>query len=377
MAEQRTDYMYYARALAIIGMVYKHVGFSVLKYVGLFAMPLFFFQSGWFYKPGKKTLKQETIDSFKKLMIPFYGFMALYAVIGTIRAMYFGYGGVNGFLCDLVNTIWGSGYVPVFTETFHKLLDAGRTFVSPMAYTMDSISPVNCHLWFLPAMFTGRILLCAILPHAKKPASRVLWICVLVALAAGESILLTDYQVFQLPLGLGRGFIAAAWMLAGYWLREKGLFTKHNFKMNLAIFVLSFAVAFTSVKLGSTGGSMVMSYYGPYGVFSVYLTYVGGLGAIIVVLYLCKLLEKVQAGFVQNILVSIGKNSMSVYLWHLAVKAVMDILYSLIKGGVVSLDSYKVSLLTSQAFWYMLLEGAVCIALCTYFGMRKSRKAVK
>lgn len=378
MIQEDTDYMYYARALAIIVVVYTHVGFSSLGNIMLFAMPLFFFQAGWFYKPAGRSLRQEAAASFKKLMVPFYAFMAFYAVLGMIREVFFGYAGPDSIWCSVVNTVWGSSLVPNFGGRYAEILEAGKPYnTSPLRNSVDVISPINCHLWFLPAMFTGRLIFCAFVQKVKTPASRLALLAALVGAASAEGVLCTQYQLFQLPLGLGRGFIAAAWMLAGFWLREKGLFSKWGAgtKSSALVIAASAAAAVTAGALGSNGAVMIRSYYGPHGVLSVYLTYIGGLGALILVIYLCRFLEKAGCAGIKRGLLIVGEHTIAVYLWHMTAKTVLDILYCLALGHTVALDEFMMGMMPDESWPFMLFEGFACVAVCTLWGVFRTRKA--
>ena len=63
----------------------------------------------------------------------------------------------------------------------------------------------------------------------------------------------------------------AACMLCGYWVRKNRVLEKDG-KSLIPSVVIGLVMAVLAEYLGSTGGAMISSYYGPRGVWSVCLT---------------------------------------------------------------------------------------------------------
>ena len=64
---------------------------------------------------------------------------------------------VSEFIPSLLNTVYGSGIVPFIGGVFDKIKVIMSYKAQPQT-GVDLILPSNCHLWFLPAMFTGYII---------------------------------------------------------------------------------------------------------------------------------------------------------------------------------------------------------------------------
>ncbi|MFI3287019.1 MAG: hypothetical protein R3Y61_00930 [Rikenellaceae bacterium] len=149
---RRLDFIDLGKTLAIIFVVLIHNGFTELNDIVLFAMPLFFFSTGYLFTPGRRTLKQITTTLFKKILLPFWGLMVVYAIIELVRAPYIGYGEPD-IIRPTINAIYGSCILPNPSGIFDALQSI-RTYNS-IPGSIVLISPTCCHLWFLPAFFSA------------------------------------------------------------------------------------------------------------------------------------------------------------------------------------------------------------------------------
>ncbi|MFI3295014.1 MAG: acyltransferase [Rikenellaceae bacterium] len=356
------------KTLAIIFILLIHNGFSGLNNVVLFAMPLFFFCSGYLFTPGRRTLKQTAIAQFKKVLLPFWGLMIVYAVVELIRAPYVGYGDPE-IIRPAINAIYGSSALPNPNGIFDALRSI-RTYNSdPRAIVL--ISPTYCHLWFLPAFFTASIIFSFIAERVRKLSFRIIAIIALVFLSSLES---TIPELYQLPYGIGRGFMGASFMLVGFQMRKIAIFEPQKRRVAIPLFVIGLCVAVVSILLGSTGGAYIVSYYGSYGILSTYLTFLGGLGALFCVLYICKLLSDALSISEKSLSSIIGRNTMTIYGWHFLIIFILDVLYVNIFSLSFEPDAYYMALLpVDSAWWYMILKVVAVIAIC--IGFAQSRRS--
>ena len=241
---KRIEYLDYAKAIAIVLVMLDHRD----TYLGVFvccALPLFFMSSGITTNIDKYSFKDYLMHNTKRLLPPFWVAMLVYTALELIRGPLVGYGDTSLAIPGLVNTIYGSGKFPVigpFTERLVEIMSFKQQF-DPK--TVEAILPLNCHLWYLTAFYSG----CAVFFCCKKLNKRNslamdgLMIVVLLFLTAIEVM----PHMCQLPYGLGRGFLCAAYMLVGS--RIKSMLAEENkMKIALAVIVSSIAVEYNLDK---------------------------------------------------------------------------------------------------------------------------------
>lgn len=358
----RINYLDYAKALSIFFVISIHVGFYQLNSFALFAMPLFFVVTGYSFTAGKRSVKDNIFLRFKSIMLPFWIFMLSFAVLEVIRAYLFGYGDYRMIFPAFAKAIYGSGIIP-FENNITAYLKEIMSYKAHPSIGVDTILPISCHLWFLPATFTGYVMF---LPLAKLSDKRgIIKLISIVVLLLVSSIEVVFPSVYQLPFGIGRGALAAAFMLVGYWLKCNNLFKKSH-RLNISLSIIALAIFIISLCLGSDGSSFVRSYYGPYGFVSVLITFVGGVCGSILLLQLCRLIDNLPFAKIKNFLSYVGRNVMIFYLLHMLVKFILDAIYIFVfNGGEVMLDEYKMALLPENALFYMLSEVVLIIAICS------------
>lgn len=368
----RKNYIDYAKALCIIAIVFVHIGFSALNNVLLFLMPLFFAATGYTFSYGKRTAAQNIIIRFKTIMIPFFLIMLVYTLIEIPRAILFGYGDATIAYPSLVNTVYGSGILPWEGGFFDTLKDIMSYKTQPQT-GVDLILPSNCHLWFLPAMFTAYTLFVLIVKVVKRnhPAKAAA-ICTLLLLASLELIF---PQLLQLPFALGRGAFGATFMLFGFWLKDYKLLENKSKKYFALTNILALALFIGALLLGSNGSAFIRSVYGPYNALSVFISFIGGAAGVWLIISLSKAIEKLRFEAPKKLLSYIGKNVMTVYAWHMAVKFLFDAIYiCLIKKSDFSLlDEYKMGLIPQESALFMVFEAFAVIAICLLFCLIKNK----
>ncbi len=356
---RRLDFIDLGKTIALIFILLIHNGFSELNNVVLFAIPLFFFSSGYLFTPGKRTLKQTAIAQFKKILLPFWGLMIVYAAVELIRAPYVGYGEPD-IIRPTINAIYGSSALPNPNGIF-DVLQSIRTYNSdPRSIVL--ISPTDCHLWFLPAFFTASIIFTFIAERVRKLNIRIITIIALVFLSSLESVI---PELYQLPYGIGRGFMGAAFMLVGFEMRKIAIFSPEKRPVATALFAIGLSVAVISILMGSTGSAYIVSYYGQYGILSTYLTFIGGLGGSFCVLYICKFLSGAISISEKSLSTIIGRDTMIIYGWHFLIIFILDLLYINVFSLSFEPDIYYMALLpVDSAWWYMILKVVAVIAIC-------------
>ena len=374
ISNNRINYLDYAKAIVIMVVITVHIGFYQLNSNILFAMPLFFVVTGYSFTLGKRTIKESVFLRFKTVMIPFWIFMLLYTAVEVVRAYVFRYGNYGIAFASLANTVYGSGMIP-FENGIASYLKEIMSYKAQPIHGVDVILPANCHLWFLPAAFTGYVMFVSLVERTNKNNwIKVICIAGLLAIASIEVVFPT---VCQLPYGIGRGGIAAAFMLVGYWLKDKKILERKTVKFNVLVCIVAVALYIGALCLGSDGSSMVRSYYGPYGAASVCITFVGGTCGAVLLLQMCRLLDKLPYKRIKKFLSFMGKNVMVFYVLHMFVKFIFDAIYIYLlhSGRDILLDEYKMALLPETSAVYMIFEIVAIIAVC--FTVAKLRQYTK
>lgn len=370
----RSNYIDYAKALCIVMVVFIHTGFSALNNIILFAMPLFFAATGYTFSMGKRSFGENIIIRFKSIMLPYFLLMLFYTLVEMLRAKLFGYGDARVAYPALINTVYGSGIIPLNGGIFDYLKEIMSYKAQPQT-GVDLILPANCHLWFLPAMFTAYLIFSSVVKFVRKNhLSKILVVICLILFASVEVVFM---QTYQLPFGLGRGAIGAAFMLFGFWIKEYKLLENKSKRYYIITNILALVIFVGALYSGSDGSALVRSIYGPHGVLSVFATFVGGVAGIWLIMSLCMIIEKLPTKQIKKLLSYTGRNVMTVYSWHMAVKFLFDAVYiCLIKASDFSmLDEYKMGLMPQNSMCFMLFEAIAVISICLLFP--KIRKKYK
>ncbi len=352
-------------------VVLLHSGIEQEYLPNIFVMSLFFMISGFVYVPEKYTHKQYIRKRFKRLMIPFWSLTAMYAVVEAARSITLGYGTLKNLLTFPVYMLYGSSILPPATHLTDMM--SGYSYPYAMAYGRVFIaSPSANHLWFLPALFTGSILFCILEEKTRKgPVPKVLALTALFAIAYFDS---ASGLFTQLPWGLGTGSFGAAWMLCGYWAKHYALPNKSK-KTLLISGVSGAALALAAELKGSTGSALISSYYGPYGIWSLFLTFTGGIGGAWFVMLLMKNLDTFGPNRLKRVLSMVGKSSMNIYKYQMVFLFVFGYAFLQITGLKPQLDEWLLGFLppTPVTTAFQVAESFAIIAVITFLNSRRNR----
>ncbi|MEE1048348.1 MAG: hypothetical protein U0M60_13130, partial [Clostridia bacterium] len=106
-----------------------------------------------------------------------------------------------------------------------------------------------------------------------------------------------------------------------------------------------------------------------------------GAAGVWIVLSLCMIIEKLPTRQIKKLLSYTGRNVMTVYAWHMAVKFLFDAVYiCLIKASDFSmLDEYKMGLMPENSMGFMIFEATAVIVLCLLWSkiIHKARQLEK
>lgn len=205
-----------AKGLGILLMVMGHTGFGMGfdKIIHTFHMPLFFFISGYFYRPEKnKDFKKYLIHQINVLLVPYLIFAIFYE---TLHYIYVGEISVQYFVKSVLSSN-------------HNRIDVAGA------------------LWFLMALFSAKIIY-NILEHKIKSISSLTIVILVISLL---SMTFRRYEIF-LPLCLDSALSMLIVIHVGYLFyiyRDQGLLHKLSTLSPLLIIILSvlfFATGFAN-----------------------------------------------------------------------------------------------------------------------------------
>lgn len=368
--KKRIEYLDYAKAFAIFTVLFNH---SAIEFRGMncFTMAVFFISSGYTYNSDKDSFGVCFAKKLKRLMVPFWIAMAVSALLEAVRAPFIGYGSAKAAIPVIANLIYGSGLFPNFGN-LGKLLMEIPPYTYNTKYMIDIVMPTNCQLWALPVMFMGYMMfyLYRKLVKRENAFTDIAAIVVLLLLASVETV----PGIFQLPFGIGRGFVCAAFMIVGFRFREHGILEDTNVPRTIVIMLISLASVIGSILLGSDMSGMVISAYGPYGVLSVVLTFICGLGSAYVVFMICNYITLLPVKPVKDVLAVVGRNTMEIFLWHFTVFFVFDAIFILICNPVLSPNRFYDELFSEAYLSYRVIRIVLTIVVLSLYGQIKSQK---
>ncbi|MDO4183554.1 MAG: acyltransferase family protein [Coriobacteriia bacterium] len=375
---KRLAYIDYARGFAILAVIFFHVGttrLAIARAITLPAMALFFAMPGLCAKPEPEKLTLAKVCLWaKRLLLPMLVAYAVCILVDMLRGVFVGYDPWAIPQLALSELAWGSSYLPSWFPGSDYLCQV-KTWGLPADGTgTDLMTPMTCHLWFIPVLFVGRIIYTMLRPRLKSTMGCVVAIVVLVLLSGVECL---DRPLLnQLPWGLTRAGFAAACMIAGQLAMRKDVFSVRGAR-GFAAFALCFAVWISLYHVGFMNLSPNMAYWGPtdtlldpFGAFAL------SAAMAYAVIYACRSLELwPHLAGVKKWLGTLGKNTLPVYLWHLPIKGLIEVLIIAVTGVTLHFDVFFCLLDPSQNPWLVLAENTVLIVgFSLYLMCVKSRQ---
>lgn len=213
-----------AKGLGIILIVIGHL-YSVAEpsafYVFLYAfhVPLFFFLSGWTFKPGAEPFQGFFQKKARTLLVPYF----CYAMLGFLFYL-------AGFLAarqmHLQIEQFNYGLLPPLIGVFYGSLGDGHL--------------VNTPVWFVIALFCTAMVGYGVNRLVASDAARMG--VVLVLAAAGYEAA----RFVKLPFSLSSALIGLVFFQAGYWLSRHRPQTTMSPLRQAALFILLLAVSLLS-----------------------------------------------------------------------------------------------------------------------------------
>jgi fucose 4-O-acetylase-like acetyltransferase len=166
--QKRLNYVDMIKGLCILVVVFYHLTApcglkTVLDHLSVSALIAFFFISGFFHRPGKRTLGENLWSRFKALMIPFFQYSLFFWAVGTIVLVSTGKETlIEGLLClrnFFAGCIWNRTIQNWFGWEYYSL---GKRYM----FLAD--------FWFLLALMLASIVFLLIIDHVIKSKAKTL-----------------------------------------------------------------------------------------------------------------------------------------------------------------------------------------------------------
>lgn len=328
----RIRYWDYIKGLCLIMVLFNH--FQIINHfyapvyntIAFFHLGAFFVAAGFFFNPEKRTFAENVKTRFKGTMLPFWIACVVYAFFEMFRATWMNYLQLKNIPVDTgLSMVWGSLCLPKI-EFLQKIFTPFLIQTEIRINDFQPMLPSMVHLWFLPAMFTASVMFYFLAGKTlKNHWIKVVTVVVLVALGTVESI---SPLIGQLPWGLTRGFVGAALMLCGFWIKQYKLLEIKNIPVIIISILLCIGITILIV-LSNTPASWVIfpkTYYGPA------LIFIGSICGTWCYLWLFKAFDKLKVEWPKAAIEWVGKYSMEIYLWHILIRDTLAYIYLHIRG---------------------------------------------
>ena len=276
----------------IIVMLMHCLSSPILRTITIYVfgsfMFIFFFITGYNYKPGKRSIRQSIKQRAKQIVIPFYLYSAVIIAISAIISIATGKQTPQDILYDTIKYYFG-----ITTHNMEILLGP---------------------LWFLPTMFLSSVVFFFMVDFSLGSTKRMVLIILALTAISALTIGYTAAVPWRLPLVP----VCAAVMLVGAYAGQKQFFANPPLKdTKLVLSVLGsvalyivLTVLFGNTRLISTG------ILGKYGGWSVFTAFVIALVQIYAFIFGCELMSRSKT--LAKIFGWFGVHSMQFLVTHLA-----------------------------------------------------------
>ena len=310
MAEEkkRLQYVDVIKGIGILFVVFLHLiapcAFknTVLNHLTEIFVVAFFFFSGYFYRPGKRSLGENIKNRAKSLMFPFFRFSLFFWLVGSIylvatKAEPL----VEAFLClrnFLAGCIWNRVIQGWFNWEYYSL---GKRYF----FLAD--------FWFLIAMLFASILFFLIADFALRSKARTIIVTIALFIVTG---VLVQFGI-SLPYNLQLVPYWTAFMLLGAFAGQQKLADlpslSNGTRWGLGIALLVIGIVIAMVKVPSP--NMFRGSFGENEIRSMLLCIAEAIPFILGISLVCAQAEK--AGMRTKELAWLGSHSLVFYVYHM------------------------------------------------------------
>ena len=319
---KRQDWPDVAKGICIISIILGHLGAAEInRIVYLYHIPVFFLIAGYFLKKTEE--KQFIKKKARRLLVPYAVTSMIICFLAAIKAVISG-ASIKGVLLPWIGA---------------ALYGAGDDWQKP--FVIKGIGAI----WFLWALFFGLIIVNHFVERRYYHA--------VIAVIAFLGWVSFDRTGIWLPLSVQGGMLASLYILVGYECSKRKLSVDD---INIPIFIVLFLIMLFGIW-NFHGLWLVHNYFGN-GWFDFFIS----LAAAGVVLKLSQMICKM--GWLKNMLVFFGKNSLLILCAHLIELKMLPFktLINMIAGDSISKPVFALLLLVAVKFIYI-----VAVVICFEF----------
>ncbi len=287
----RLDFVDVAKGMMILAVVFSHTWFANSDILGdflPFSMPVFFFLSGYTYKPGRGYLSNVG-KRVKTLLIPYFVFCSI---------------------CNLFYPVYAALVKQISFMQFMNLQKWSALWLAVLKADSFNMS-MSTPMWFLVALFTASVIFFAIADHTRESFLKTLVAVVILVVIA---VVIDVLKKGTLPWFVDLAPYAAAVMLMGSYFGNNKLYVKLTAKGVVeGIILLAVAEILNHFFWGSARTSIVQyietgEWYGVITAFIIAIT--GCVGTLLV----AKLVDMIPG--INRLFRWLGKNSLWILCIH-------------------------------------------------------------
>ena len=352
---KRLQYVDAVKGIAILWIVLYHLlapcGFkNILSHLVDVFLTLFFFYSGFFYKPGKRSVGENLWNRAKSLMAPFFRFSLCFWAAGSVYLVAAEKTTLKEAVLCLRNFYAGSIWNRVIQDGF------GWEY-----YSLGKRYFFLADFWFLVAMLFASVLFFLIVDRALRSAFDML--LAVLALFAATGLCLRF--AVSLPYNVQLAPYWAAFMLLGAFTASRKLTAlpslSEGAKWTLAVSLTALGVVIALLKApafnqfrGSFGKNEVLSMLLCIAAATPFALGIGSLFALIE-----------SRGLGMGKLAWLGTHSLIVYLFHM--------FYAWIISAVTGFSVFYQEPVSDKVLTGSVLLSAGCLVLCVLRAVMEDR----
>ena len=352
---KRLQFVDAVKGIAILAVVLYHLLApcalkGVVSHLIDIFMISFFFYSGYFYRPGKRSFGESMKNRAKSLLVPFFRYSLTFWAIGTIYLVATKEETIKeAFLClrnFFAGCIWNRTIQNWFGWEYYSL---GKRYY----YLAD--------FWFLLAMLFASILFFLVVDRVLKSGA-VLLLTVLAFFAVTG---ICVHFSFSIPYNIQLAPFWAAFMLLGAYAGQKDLsvFPPYSKGVSCAISVFLVAAGIVIALLKEPCSNVFRGSFGENEILSMLLCIAAAVPFVWGIGMLFAQIEK--AGVRLNEIAWIGSHSLFLYIFHM--------FFAWIICTITGFSIQYEAPVSSGVLGGSILLTAACIALCILRGFLSDR----
>lgn len=305
MEGKRLDFPDIAKGLGIIFVLFSHsCGFLLFgNAIVAFYMPMFFFLSGYVYKPGR-SVSENIRRRLKQLLIPYAGFtLLLYAehiAVAVVKHELTR----EAVVMPLLGALYSRAFL--YADLSGKNIEFFLISNNPM--------------WFITAMAAASVIFYIL--AERSISSRQVMIAAVAVLSAVTAVF--TYCPILMPWSLDTASACALFMLAGAWLGSRNYFGDENKGRFPLVFVCLAALVYGVLCEAAKPINLSLRDYGYEGIVGAVWFLAAAFAGTIIFLWLCRYLEKFRFS---KVFIAVGKHTFTIMCLHMVMIKYLNKIY--------------------------------------------------